>query len=88
MVLEKIFLIGQSQQELTMVAILVVRSARNMAILYRIPHTSFLQSKKALYLLVSKEIFIISANQKQEFTMATMFLSNWDEMRKPSIDIS
>ena len=26
--------------------------------------------------------FLISTNQKQEVPMTTMFLSNWDEMRK------
>ena len=42
MVLEKIFLIGQSQTELPMVAIFVVRLAQNMTILHRTSHTSFL----------------------------------------------
>jgi len=60
-----------------MVAILVVQSARNMEILYRISHTSYLQSNNSLCLLVSDEkIFLISANQKQEMPMVTMFFAH------------
>jgi hypothetical protein len=49
--------------------------------LYRISHTSLLQSKNSLCLLVSEEkILKTSANQKQELPTSTMFLSNRDEM--------
>ena len=64
------------------VAILVVSSERNMEILYKISHTSLLQSKNSLCLLVSDEkIFSISINQKQELPMSTMFFvpSKWNE---------
>jgi hypothetical protein len=59
-------------------------SARNIELLYRTSQTSFLLSNNSLCLLVSEEsiFFLISANQKQELHMSTMFLSNRDEMRK------
>ena len=45
-------------------------------------HTAFLQSSNSICLLVSEEkIFYITANQKQELPIATMFLSNQVEMR-------
>jgi hypothetical protein len=45
-----------------------------MTILYRISHTSFLQSNNLLCFLLSEEkISKISDNQKQELPMATMF---------------
>jgi len=57
-----------------------------MEILYRISYTSFIESNNLLCLLVSEEkIVLVSANQKQEFPMATMFLSNGDEMKKSYI---
>ena len=73
-----------------MVAILVVKLAWNMDILYRIPHTSFLPS---LCLLVSEEkIFKFQPIRNKNFPWRPWFLSNRDEMRKssrgPSIDAS
>jgi len=69
------------KQDLHMVAILVVWSAQNMEILYRISHTSFLQSNKSLCLLVSEKIFQISANPKQELSVVTMLFiqPGWNE---------
>ena len=64
-----------------MPAILVVRLARNIEMLYMISYTSFLRGNNSLCLLVS-EIFFISANQKQKLSLETMsLLSNRDEMR-------
>ena len=58
--------LANHKQELPMAVILVARS-RNMTILSRIFHTSFLQINYLLCLLVSEEkIFLISANKKQE----------------------
>ena len=54
---EDFFLIGQSQTRTANGTILVVWSARKIKILYRISHTSFLQSNNSLCLLV----FLISA---------------------------
>ena len=45
-----------------------------------VSHTSFLQSNSSLYLLVSENIFKISANQK--LPMATMFFVQLIEMMK------
>ena len=50
---EKKTIIGQSHT--TMTAILVVRSARNIDILFRISHSSFLQRNDSLFLLISEE---------------------------------
>ena len=47
--------LANHKQEPPMMAILVVRSARNKEILYRISHTSFLQSNSSLRLQVSDE---------------------------------
>ena len=53
-----------------MVAIVVARSAKNMEIVYRVSHKSFLQINNTLCLLVSEEkIKKNSANQKQELPM-------------------
>ena len=68
-----------------MVAISVVLSARNIQILYRISHTSFLQRNNSLCHLVSEEkIFFLnfSLSEKKKFPWRPCFLLNQDEMRK------
>jgi hypothetical protein len=66
MVFEKIlFLISQSKQELPMAAILVAWLAQNMEILYRIFHTSFLQSNNSLFFLVLEEKNFFNFSQSE-----------------------
>ena len=91
MVLEKIsFKLANHKQELPIVAILVVRFAQNMEILYRNSHTSFLQSNNLLCLLVSEEK--ISQIRNKTCAWQPCFLFNRDEIRNlnrgPSIDVS
>ena len=68
-----------AKQELPMAAVLVVWSARNMEILYRISYTTFLQSNNSLCLLVSEEIFFNFSQSEQELLMTTMFVVQWNE---------
>jgi hypothetical protein len=75
-----------------MTAILVVWSARNMEILYKISHTSILQSNNSLCFLVSEEIFLFYFSQSEKRTAHGYLVFCLDEMRKSyrgtSIDAS
>ena len=63
------FILANHKQGPSMVTIVDVLTVRIIEYLYRISHTSFLQSNNSLCILVSK----ISAIQVRELPMATMF---------------